>query len=240
MRWPRFIAAFLAGFVLGIFTLAYGAEKPLARAVDHYIEGQRYLQQGFLEAAEDELEEAVRLDPNYVDALSSLALVYLKRGKMTHYRAVLKRAAEVKAKQKTPPPRKKPPMLPPEPPSEPTWGPGAPPAPPPVLSPKEARLRKKPEPKDVFIVESRGKRDPLGNLRIDGRVKNNTSKTVRRVDVSLVAFNSNGKSIAPPTTYRGPWELQPGEKAPFSIDVSDRNNKVERFELKPSWEPVKE
>lgn len=240
-------AAFVALVCLALASGARGAESSSASAVQHYIEGQRYLQQGFLERAERELEEAVRIDPDYLDALSSLALVYLKRGKMTHYRAVLDRAVAVKARQSSPAERPRPRLKPLEPPPGPASTPEAPEPPttarapeaaPPVFSHPEPEPEPKPEPREVFILESRGKRDSLGQFRIEGEIKNNTPLTVRRVEVSLVAFNSQGKSIDPATTYRGPWELKPGEKAPFSIDLTDSADKVERFELKPSWESV--
>lgn len=240
MRLKGLAAVFLTLIWLALASPALGAESSSASAVQHYIEGQRYLQQGFLERAESELEEAVRIDPDYLDALSSLALVYLKRGKMTHYRAVLSRAVAVKARQASPAERPKPRLKPPEPPpgpaSEPPATARAPEAAPPVFSRPEPEPEPKPEPKEVFIIESRGQRDSRGLLRIEGEIKNNTPETVRRVEVTLVAFNSRGESIEPATTYRGPWELKPGEKAPFSIDLTQSAEKVDRFELKPSWE----
>lgn len=236
------IAIALALASSGSYGPALGADRPSGDAVRSYVEGRRLLEEGRLDAAETKLEEAVLIDPNYLDALSTLALVYFKQGKMAHYRAVLQRAADLKSRQNVPPPRPRPSLAPPQPPGQ---APGPPPPEPQVAETRRPAVEQErpapfmgPEPKDVFILQSKGKRDPLGNLRIDGQVKNNTSDTVQRVEVSLVAFNSEGRAIEPPLTYRGPWQLGPGETAPFSIDVVDKNDKVERFDLKPSWEPI--
>jgi tetratricopeptide (TPR) repeat protein len=217
---------------------AQSAQRPSQEALEHYTKGLRYLDDGFLEAAEAELEEAVRLDPEYLDALSALALVYLKRGKEAHYRAVLERAVEVKSRRTGPLELPKPPLAPPEPPEEPAMLP----------EPKEARepsepelwRHQGPEPKEVFILERRARRGLSGELRIEGKIKNNTSRTVQRVEVGLEAFDSRGKPIHPPFTYRGPWELLPGQQAPFSIVVADRGEPVERFDLKPSWQEARD
>lgn len=241
MRWKMTIAALLASACVVTAARAQQDYRPDTQALRHYIEGVRLMDLGRLEAAEQELEEAVRIDPDYVDALSTLALVYLKRGKTVHYRAMLERAVAVKSRQSPELQQARPLMAPPE------LAPEPPPAPPRGAEPsRRAELerqelpapkpQKRPEPKDVFIVASRDKRDPLGNLRIEGQVKNNTSRTVRRVEVALAAYSASGRPIDPPLTYRGPWELLPGQEAPFSLDVVDREEPVERFDLKPSWE----
>jgi tetratricopeptide (TPR) repeat protein len=232
------IAATLALVLLGSYGPSLGADRPSGDAVRHYVEGRRYMDQGLLKAAEAELEEAVLIDPDYLDALSSLALVYFKQGKMSHYRAVLQRAVDVKARKNAPSPLPRPALVPPQPPGQPAPEPQVAGPSRPVILQERPAPPKAPEPKDVFVLESDGKRDPLGNLRVDGQIKNNTSETVQRVEVSLVAFNSEGKPIEHPFTYRGPWELRPGESATFSIDMVDKSDKVERFDLKPSWEPI--
>lgn len=82
--------------ILGLsYSSIVQAEEP-KEAAQHYTEGLGYLNEGELDAAESEFEEAVRLDPEYLEALGSLALVYLKREKKTHYQAILKRIAEVR------------------------------------------------------------------------------------------------------------------------------------------------
>ncbi|MDV2495026.1 MAG: FxLYD domain-containing protein [bacterium] len=216
--------------------LAQKGQGPSSEAVRHYTAGMRLLERGALEAAEAELERAVRLAPDYFEALSSLALVYRKRGKMTHYRAFLKSAAAVKAKQSVPQKQPTPSLAPPAPP-----GPAPPPKKPEQARPTRAERNRwrheGPEPKEVFVTEREVRRGPLGNLRIEGTVKNNTSKAVERVVVALVAFSADGRPVDPPLTYRGPWELNPGEQASFSLDVADTGDKVERFDLKASWGP---
>ena len=239
MRWPNILSVVLTFALLASAALAQGSREPPPEARRHYTEGMRHLERGAFEAAEAELEMAVRLDPDYVKALSSLALVYLKQGKKIHYRAFLERASELKARGSATagPPKRG--LAPPELPG------GS--APPKKVEqaraalPDRSRWRHEgPEPKGVYVVEREAMRGSLGNLRIEGTVKNNTSKTVRRVVVALVGFNAEGRLVGPPLTYRGPWELPPGEQAPFSLDVSDSNDHVERFDLKASWGGLEE
>lgn len=216
--------------------LAQKGQEPSSEAVRHYTAGMRLLERGALEAAEAELERAVRLDPDYFEALSSLAYVYRKRGKMTLYRAFLKHADKVKARQSEPAGRPTPLLASPKPLAHP------PPPEPPEMAPAKKPERdlwrhEGPEPKEVFVTEREFRRGPLGNLRIEGTIKNNTSKAVERVVVALVAFSADGRPVDPPLTYRGPWELNPGEQASFSLDVADTGDKVERFDLKASWGP---
>lgn len=239
MRRLVFLGVLAAASMVAGSALAEKGLEPSSEAVRHYAAGKRLLDRGALEAAEAELERAVRLAPDYLEALSSLALVYRKRGKMTHYRAVLKRAAAVKAKQSRPPKESPPRLAPPELP-----GSAPPPKEPEPARPTEAERNRwrheGPEPKEVFVTESEFRRGPLGNLRIEGTVKNNTSKTVKRVVVALMAFNAAGRPLDPPLTYRGPWELNPGEQASFRLDVADRDDQIERFDLKASSGPLEE
>jgi hypothetical protein len=239
MRSMAFVGVLVAAALVAGPAVAEEGQGPSPEAVRHYTTAKRAIERGALEEAEAELERAVRLAPEYLEALSSLALVYRRRGKMTHYRAFLKQAAAVKAKRSGP--AKEPPehLAPPE-----LVGVAPPPGEPEPARPAEAdrtRWRHEgPEPSEVFVTEREFKRGPLGNLRIEGTVKNNTPKTVRRVVVALVAFDSDGRPLDPPATYRGPWELNPGEQASFRLDVADSDDHVERFDLKASWgSPVK-
>ena len=239
MRWQNILSVVLTFALLASGALAQGSREPSAEAVGHYAEGLRHLDRGALEAAEAELEEAVRIDPEYLEAIGSLALVYLRRGKRAHYRAFLERASELKARESSRAgprmPRLAPPQLP---------GGSVPPKKVErarAALPDQRRWRHVgPEPKGVYVVEREAMRGPLGNLRIEGTVKNNSSETVRRVVVALVGFNAEGRPVGPPLTYRGPWELPPGEEAPFSLDLSDSNDHVERFDLKASWGGLEE
>ncbi|MEE9519463.1 MAG: hypothetical protein V3V93_04270, partial [bacterium] len=65
MRWQNILSVVLTFALLTSSALAQGRREPPAEAVGHYAEGLRLLNRGALEAAESELEEAVRIDPEY-------------------------------------------------------------------------------------------------------------------------------------------------------------------------------
>ena len=72
-------------------------ENPKAKAAALYTElGQKYMAQGKLEVALENLNKALASDPNYADAHTVIALLYERIGKNTQAEEHYRRAAQLK------------------------------------------------------------------------------------------------------------------------------------------------
>jgi hypothetical protein len=70
-------------------------------------------------------------------------------------------------------------------------------------------------------------------MYIVGEIENNGNETAQFVNVIATFYNQNGTVVAADFTYTNPYDIEPGQKAPFQIILTeeDRIALVNSYEL---------
>jgi hypothetical protein len=76
-----------------------------------------------------------------------------------------------------------------------------------------------PQDSPVYIVSTSMNKDNVGFIHIAGEVKNNGTQAVSLVDVISSFYDKNNLLLNSIEAYAIPYTLEPGQTAPFSLDV---------------------
>ena len=75
--------------------------------------------------------------------------------------------------------------------------------------------------KDLKILSHSSFVDFLGMFNIVGEIQNNSSQVVEFAQVHATLYNSNGTVVGIGIGFATSESMEPGEKSPFSIVISD-------------------
>lgn len=71
----------------------------------------------------------------------------------------------------------------------------------------------------VYIVSTSMSKDNVGFIHIAGEVKNNGTQAVSLIDAISSFYDKNNLLLDSIEAYAIPYTLEPGQLAPFSLDV---------------------
>ncbi|MBI1788449.1 MAG: hypothetical protein HYR60_12980 [Acidobacteria bacterium] len=95
-----------------------------------------------------------------------------------------------------------------------------------VTLPAADKKRKAPKPPDIEVLECTAQR-ASGKVSVDGRVRNTSVKVIRGL-ILVFDFMADGRAVI--TTQKGAVDeeaLQPGQEAPFRMELVDPVRAVE-------------
>jgi hypothetical protein len=76
-----------------------------------------------------------------------------------------------------------------------------------------------PPKRPVYIISTSMSKDNVGFIHIAGEVKNNGTQVVSLIDVISSFYDKNNLLLDSIEAYAIPYTLEPGQSAPFSLDV---------------------
>jgi hypothetical protein len=90
----------------------------------------------------------------------------------------------------------------------------------------------------VYIVSTSMNKDNVGFIHIVGEVRNNGTQAVSLVDVISSFYDKNNLLLNSIEAYASPCTLEPGQTAPFSLDVgapATSINEIDHMKYNLTW-----